>query len=169
MDFEYLCSQMQTHADAIGCLAGGIPEEQAPWKPAPDSWSILEVVNHLYDEECLDFRVRLDLLLRRSDEDWPPIDPVKWVVEREYNRRDLAESVANFLDERERSLAWLHSLESPDWTASIKAPWGEISAGDMFTAWAAHDVLHLRQLVELHWALTGAMAAPHRVDYAGDW
>jgi len=36
-------------------------------------------------------------------------------------------------------------------------------------AWVAHDLLHLRQLVELHYAWTVAKAAPYSLQYAGEW
>jgi len=45
-------------------LTKDINTELAIWKPAPDKWSILEVVNHLYDEEREDFRQRLELVLK---------------------------------------------------------------------------------------------------------
>jgi hypothetical protein len=33
----------------------GVTEAQARWKPAPEEWSILEVINYLCDEEREDF------------------------------------------------------------------------------------------------------------------
>ena len=88
---------------------------------------------------------------------------------RRYNERDLGESLDGFLSARQASLAWLRGLSSPDWDATYQAPWGPIAAGDIFAAWVAHDLLHMRQLVELHWAYTAARLAPYRTDYAGDW
>jgi hypothetical protein len=45
-------------AQSIMQLVSRVSDEQARWKPEADSWSILEVVNHLYDEEREDFRTR---------------------------------------------------------------------------------------------------------------
>ena len=61
------------------------------------------------------------------------------------------------------------SLSEPDWEATYDAPWGPIRAGDLFASWVAHDLLHMRQLVELHWAYTTAALAPYKPDYAGVW
>jgi hypothetical protein len=169
MDLELFITQMNNHAGTIHSLALGIAEEQARWKPDLETWSILEVVNHLYDEEREDFRVRLDHILHHPERAWPPINPKGWVVERGYNQRELSQSVDDFLKERQKSLGWLKGLGSPDWQASVTAPFGQFSAGDMFAAWVAHDLLHLRQLVELHWAYTLHVAEPYRVNYAGDW
>ena len=44
----------------IQAVLAGVDAEQARWKPDADSWSILEVVCHLVDEEREDFRTRLD-------------------------------------------------------------------------------------------------------------
>jgi hypothetical protein len=169
MNLERCAAQMARQAEVIHSLTRGVSDEQARWRPVPESWSILEVVNHLYDEEREDFRVRLDGLLHRPDEPWPGIDPEGWVTERQYNRRNLAQSVGNFLRAREESLAWLRSLTSPDWQAGVESPFGRITAGDMLASWMAHDLLHTRQLVELHWAITFQQVHPFRVEYAGSW
>ncbi len=171
MDFEQALQSMERNSGHARQLCEGVLDDQARWKPEPDSWSILEVINHLYDEEREDFRVRLDIILHDPERPWPGIDPAGWVQARGYNRRELNASLQNWLDERQRSLAWLRELEPVDWNQSGRAPWGgEISAGDMLSAWVAHDVLHLRQLVELHWAyLTSQVLSPFNPQYAGDW
>lgn len=169
MNFENLIQQMRRNAECIRLLVEGISGEQARWKPDAESWSILEVVNHLYDEERADFRIRLDIILHRPEESWPPIDPQGWVSERQYNARELAASLHHFLQERETSLVWLERLSSPNWEAAYQAPFGTIRAGDMFAAWVTHDHLHMRQLVELHRAYTEQLAAPYQLGYAGPW
>jgi len=169
MDLDFFLTQMTIHSEAIRSLTISLTTEQGRWKPDPESWSILEVINHLYDEERLDFRVRLNLILHHPDQPWPPIDPKGWVTERDYNLRDLAPSVDDFLKEREKSIAWLKGLENPDWQATVRVPFGEFSAGDIFTAWVAHDILHMRQMVELHWAYLVDAAEPFKVNYAGEW
>ncbi len=75
----------------------------------------------------------------------------------------------NFLAEREKTLIWLHSLTSPKLETIYTSPFGTMSAGDMFAAMVSHDLLHLRQLVELHWAYTTEALRPYPNDYAGDW
>jgi len=166
---DHIIAQLIHQAAAIRALVHGVPDEQARWKPSPDDWSILEVVHHLYDEEVEDFRAHLDHILYHGDQPWPRIDPGGWVTQRCYNQQDPAEMLAKFLAERETSLAWLRSLVTPDWNASFAMPWGALTAGDMLASWAAHDLLHLRQLVELHYAWTKVSVAPHSVEYAGEW
>jgi len=167
--FEFLRSQMANNARRIQQLIEGVSEEQGHWKPDAETWSILEVLNHLLDEEKLDFRVRLDITLHHSEEPWPPIDPAGWITARKYNQRDIKASLQEFLQERESSLAWLKGLVEPNWKAEYQAPFGQIAAGDLFASLVAHDLLHMRQLVELQWAYTIAQTNPYRTLYAGTW
>jgi hypothetical protein len=90
-------------------------------------------------------------------------------VERKYNDRDLEESLELFLSERQASLEWLETLGEHEWEATYKMPFGSIRAGDMFASWVAHDLLHMRQLVELHRAYMLELVAPFDVTYAGPW
>ena len=167
MELTSIIQQLSRQAQAIQSLASGISEEQARWRPDPESRSILEVVNHLYDEEREDFRSHVDAVL--NDKPWNPIDPDGWVTERDYNQRQLGQSLANFMAEREKSLIWLRELSAPDWELTFQAPFGPLRAGDVLVSWAAHDLLHLRQLVELHYAYTLVSAQPYSVQYAGEW
>jgi hypothetical protein len=91
------------------------------------------------------------------------------VTQRNYNERDWVVSLEGFFREREQSLAWLRGLSSPDWDRAYAAPWGSIAAGDLLAAWVAHDLLHLRQLVEVRWALITSELAPRSARYAGEW
>ncbi len=170
MDAVGLIAQLALSSERIAGLVIDVSAEQARWRPAAEAWSLLEVINHLYDEERQDFRVRLNLILHDPLAAWPPIDPKGWVTERRYNERDLAQSVQGFLAERAASLAWLRGLTAPNWDATVHTLWGwSTTAGDMLAAWAAHDVLHMRQLVELHWAYVSQLAAPCTTIYAGEW
>jgi hypothetical protein len=169
MDDSKIISLLTNNAERIKSMASGISIEQARWKPDLNSWSILEVVNHLYVEERRDFRIRLDIILHHPEQEWPPIDPEGWVIEQKYNERGLESSLENFLEERRVSLEWLDSLGQFDWDEVYQAKFGPISAGDMFCSWAAHDQLHLRQLIELHRGFTELQVKPYQIEYAGQW
>ena len=169
MRLEVLRRELAQGVETIQGLVAGVSVAEARVRPAPDAWSILEVVAHLLDEEREDFRPRLDLVLHRPEEQWIPIDPPGWVTARGYNDRELAATVSEFLTERERSLAWLAGLKAPEWSREYQASFGPITAGDLAASWAAHDLLHTRQLLELRRARLLALTAPHRTGYAGDW
>jgi hypothetical protein len=169
MHLDYVIDRMAANAGIFEILTKGMNAEQAGWKPTPDKWSILEVVNHLYDEEREDFRQRLELVLTDPTLAWPPIAPQEWVTTRAYSERDMDESVNNFLSERQKSLAWLRSLRSPNLESRHERAAGSLSAGDLLASWLAHDFLHIRQLTRLHWQYLTANANPFQTEYAGPW
>jgi hypothetical protein len=169
MNLDFYIARLGENRGVFESLLRGVSVEQARWKPAPEKWSMLEVVNHLYDEEREDFRQHLDFLLHRPGDEWPKIDPQGWVVSRAYNERELGESLANFLREREQSLAWLRTLRAPDWENSRERSWGTINAGEMLASWLAHDFLHIKQLARLHYDYVAEVSAPRKIVYAGEW
>ena len=170
MELAPIRLRLQENADVIAALVANVGEPQARWRPSPDAWSLLEVINHLADEEREDFRPRLDYLLHRPGEPWPPIDPAGWVTARKYNERALGPSLEAFLAERSASLDWLDDLVHPDWRRAEQHPVaGQFTAADMLSSWLAHDYLHIRQLNELHDQYHARQVAPARIDYAGDW
>jgi len=169
MDLKNAVAQLRQQGIAIGSLAADVTEEAARWKPDPESWSILEVLNHLVDEEVFDFRRHSEHMLFTPDQPWPEIDPQGWVTERAYNQRKLDETLRNFERERVNSIRWLGELTQPNWDSKVSFDWGDLTAGDMLVSWLAHDLLHIRQLVELRYQLTAANSLPFRVEYAGKW
>ena len=51
MDLDYCIKLLAGDAQRVQALVEGVGEEQARCKPDPESWSILEVVCHLLDED----------------------------------------------------------------------------------------------------------------------
>jgi len=163
---ESATHRLAASVQVLKALAAGVDDAQARWKPGPERWSILEVVNHLLDEEREDFRHRFRNLLEHPDEPVDPIDPPRWAIDRHYNERELGPSLEAFLSERRASLSWLATLISPDLEAA--SPSGR-TAGELLAAWVAHDLLHVRQITKLHYDYWGREVQPLRLDYAGEW
>lgn len=144
-----------------------VDDEQAHWRPSDDQWSILEVINHLYDEEREDFRRRLDLILNYPGLPWPPIDPQKWVVERDYNSRNIQDSLNRFMDERDKSINWLKTIQNPNWDNEYEFPnIGVIKAGDLLASWLAHDYLHVAQISRIKAGYVGVLSKGYSTKYA---
>ena len=185
MEFSVLYQELQNSTEMIRALLAGVEPEAARLKPSAESWSILEVVCHLYDEEREDFREHLDFILstststrsvrrlkadfHRQKEEWHVIDTEGWVTGRKYNEQNFAEMQEKFFVEREKSLAWLKGLQNPDWAKTYTTPYRTMSAGEMFACWVAHDNLHIRQLVELRRMRLENITKPYNLEYAGDW
>jgi hypothetical protein len=143
-----LIDRLERFADILPAVVDGLSEADARWRPDGTGWSILEIVTHMADEEVEDFRQRVELTLRDPEAAWPPIDPEGWAVERRYNEGRLAEVVERFY--RHPKIGAMH-------------------AGEVFTAWAAHDALHLRQIAKRLYQMTARDGGEYGPDYAGSW
>jgi len=163
LDLQELIRQLASNAQAVRALAQTFSDEQAQWKPGPETWSLKEVLEHLYNEERGDFRRHLKGMFEGTQ---PPRGHVS--VE------SYHQALEGFLTEREASVAWLSALGSPDWEVTTTLRFGPsetmtLSAGDMLVSWVEHDILHLRQMVELMHGWNEKRASPYSVQYAGGW
>jgi hypothetical protein len=170
IDIEKITHQMTSNKQAMHHLIESISAEQAQWKPDPETWSLQETMEHLYNEERIDFRKHLKEMFSEPPQPWGKSNPADYV-----KIESCRQALEGFLTEREASIAWLKSLKSPDWDAASKASFGPenevliLSAGDVLVSWVAHDFLHLRQVNELLYAWNEKQAAPYSVQYAGGW
>lgn len=169
MGFHTLYAELENSTEMIRALLSGVTAQEAQLKPDSESWSILEVLCHLHDEEREDFREHLDFILHRQNDVWHAIDPQAWVTERKYNQQDFRQMQEKFFSERQRSLEWLQSLAGANWSGRYVSQHGSMTAGEMFACWVAHDNLHIRQLVELRRRRIEDITKPYSIQYAGEW
>ncbi len=170
MNLPNLIASLERFGRMLPEIVRDVSVDDSRWKPPDGAWSILEIVCHLSDEEEFDFRARLESTLTDPNSPWPPIAPEAWAVERRYNESDLAAIVARFTSLRSQSVAWLRSLENPDWSGTYRDPEvGPNRAGDILGSWAAHDSLHLRQISKRMYQLAARDAGEYSTRYAGDW
>lgn len=170
MNAPALINSLAGFAATLPVLVARVSDADARFKPSSGAWSILEIVCHLVDEEVEDFRTRLRLTLENPTTPWPPLDPEGVAKSRRYNEQNLAERVGTFVRERRASVAWLRTIQQPNWENAYSHPkWGPISAGMLMTAWAAHDMLHLRQIAKRRYELALRDGSPYSAGYAGAW
>lgn len=144
-----LTRRLRVFPAALEALARTFTEDEARWKPGDKHWSVLEIINHLADEEADDFPARIRMLLQDPAREWPPIDPEGWARDRRYNERSLGDSIERFVKARRESLAWLHGLRGIDWGVAKPHPkFGPMHAGMLLASWCDHDTLHLRQIAK---------------------
>ena len=168
MEAAAIVNELARNRTVFGELLRSRSEAAQRWRPAPAKWSRLEIVCHLYDEEREDFRARVEHTLATPELPAPAIDPEGWVIARNYAGADYAAKVAAFLHEREASVAWLQSLDSPRWDRTYRHPaLGSVSARMFLSNWLAHDYLHIRQLVRYDYQVL-KHASKEDLTYAGD-
>lgn len=165
-----LVDELQQNIEVVAALVEGVDDELAQWRESPDRWSLVEVIAHLADEEREDFRTRTRLTLESPETDWPPIHPPRWVVEREYQKKSLVACLDDLRTERTASIAWLRSLNDPDWSTTYYHPkLGSASARFLLANWVAHDLHHIRQIVRWKYRLLDSGTEGISLWYAGEW
>ena len=131
-------------------LLSDLPVEPLHWKPAPDRWSISEVLAHLSALEA----VYADRVRRMTAEDSPALakydlDGAK--ARQDYSRGSGAENLAQFTSLRRSTVARLTSLPaSAGARTGVHSELGTITLAHMLNEWASHDLGHLRQIEELY-------------------
>jgi hypothetical protein len=169
MQINEIINQLDSNYKVFENLLSINSSEEIKWKPSEDKWCLLEIVNHLYDEEREDFRARLGKILNQ-DSEWDPIDPEGWVTSRNYMEKDYFQVLKNFLEERKKSIEWLRNLKVDDWNIKVTHPkFGEFAAYPMLCNWLAHDYLHIRQIIRLKYQMLEAGLKSGELGYAGEW
>jgi hypothetical protein len=127
-------------------LIKGVPTSKLRKRPAPDKWSVSEIVAHLGDAEIVvGFRMRL--ILGAPGTPIAAFDQDAWVVSGHYEKRDPRKSVEQFRVVREANLALLKSLTPEQWKHyGMHAERGQETIEHILRMMAGHDLNHLRQI-----------------------
>ena len=164
-----ITQELSRNSKVIKELLKGLAKEEYLWKPAPEKWCLLEIICHLHDEECEDFRARTKHALETPTEELPSIDPAGWVKERVYIQQDFDIKLNTFLKERAASVKWLQALTHPKWDNAYEhSKFGSMSAKMFLSNWLAHDYLHIRQILQLKFEYIRHLTK-EPLNYAGDW
>ena len=125
-----------------------LTDEDARWNPAPDRFSVAEVLAHLSHSEGHCYRMRLDRFLTESRPEFEPDDAQMYLDL--YRDADPEDAFDRFEEQRGNNLEFLRDLPAGagDRTALHKQH-GEITLSEMLHEWALHDLGHIRQVAEL--------------------
>jgi hypothetical protein len=169
MDHSNIIENLNSNTGVFEGLLKNKSESEYRWRPSENKWCLLEIVCHLYDEECEDFRGRVRHTLEKPNEPLPMFDQVAWVTERNYFGQNYTEKVSQFLEERRSSINWLKSIKNPSWKNAYNHPkLGPLSAEHFLANWLAHDYLHLRQILRLQFQYL-SVRTNDELTYAGTW
>lgn len=169
MDHHRIIENLSSNQHVFSSILANKNREEYLWKPKADSWCLLEVVCHLYDEEREDFRGRVKHTLETPNEPLPMFDQIAWVKDRKYMEQDYNKMVEKLLAERKNSITWLKSLETPPWKNAYNHPkHGPLSSEHFLANWLAHDFLHIRQIISLQFHYL-KQKSQNELAYAGTW
>ena len=129
-------------------LISELTDDDARWKPAPDRFSVAEVLAHLSHSESHCYRMRLDRFLAEPRPTFEADDAQMHLAL--YRGADPQEAFDRFDEQREANVRYLSSLPSEAGSrVALHEEAGEITLNHMLHEWALHDLGHLRQIAEL--------------------
>jgi hypothetical protein len=109
-----LVSRLREQAEDVRRLTSGLTEDQMAERTAPDRWSLKELVCHLYRIQQV-FTSRIETVLSEEN---PAIVSYEPEGDTEFGKvavRPAAESLGNFLADRDRLTTRLERLTPAEW------------------------------------------------------
>jgi hypothetical protein len=127
-------------------LLKGAPAAKLRKRPAPDKWSVAEIMAHLADSEIVtSFRLRQ--ILGTPGTPIPAYDQDAWAKACRYEKRDARKSLEIFGALREANLALLKSLSAEQWKHhGMHSERGAETIECLVTLIAGHDLNHTQQI-----------------------
>src|SRR6476469_9010325 len=133
----------------LAALLKGKTAKQLKQRPAPDKWSVGEIVAHLADAE-LAISWRLRQVLTNNAIPIQAYDQDLWAKTFNYARRDPLQSLVNFRTLREANIALLKSVPRKLWeNYGVHAERGNESVNHVVKMVAGHDLNHLQQVQKI--------------------
>jgi uncharacterized damage-inducible protein DinB len=140
-----LATQRET-PEVIALLIEGVPDDQLKRRPAPQKWSIVEIVAHLAEDELVtSWRYRQ--MLEAPGCALAGFDQNVWEQLGKYSTWSMDEALDMFRLLRKANLRLLQNLGPEQWQAfGIHAERGRITVQDLATHMAGHDLNHVEQI-----------------------
>lgn len=138
---------------ALERATAGLGDELLRRPEAPGKWSILQVVQHLADNELV-FSCRMRKILAEPEPMLESYDQDLWARQLDYNGGRLDEALARLRSLRMANLGLLRSLDDDQLNrAGFHAERGLESVRRIAQLIAAHDLVHRRQIERIKRAL----------------
>jgi hypothetical protein len=129
-------------------LMAELTDEDVRWKPAPDRFSVGEVLAHLSHSEGYCYRTRLDRFMKEDNPEFES-DDAQFHLEL-YRNADPEDSFDHFEEQRETNVEFLRDLpKGAGVRKAVHKKVGPITLQQMLHEWAMHDLGHVRQVAEL--------------------
>jgi hypothetical protein len=118
-------------------------------RPAPEKWSIAEILAHLADVEIVvSWRIRA--ILGAPGTPLQAMDQDGWVTAGHYDKRDPRKSIELFRVLREANVALFKTLTPEQWKHhGIHSERGAETVEHIVRLYAGHDLNHTRQIEQI--------------------
>ena len=132
----------------IARLVKGVSKKKLSQRPAPDTWSVTEVLAHLADSELV-YGFRIRIILEASGTPIQGTNQDAWAEFSDYAKQDPALSLEAFRITRERLVRLLKGLPRESWDFyGLHSERGKETVTRVAEMLAGHDVNHVKQIRE---------------------
>jgi uncharacterized damage-inducible protein DinB len=142
-----LVAPLAATPDLVAALAAGLDADTLGRRPAPEEWSMKEVLAHLMELDSRLFLPRFRLMGTEDAPRFQAFDPVAWAAERDRREGRFEDDLATFRRARAETLAYLATL--PPGAAErpgLSGFFGPLTLAQYVTHMADHDLEHLAQM-----------------------
>lgn len=124
-----------------------LPKEMWQWKPAPEKWSIHEVLIHIADSEVNSF-VRCRRFIAEPGSGVYGYDENKWAAHLHYHSQSVNDSLALFRMLRKASYELIQQVDEQVWkTATVQhSENGTVTFEEWLKTYEEHIPVHIRQM-----------------------
>lgn len=124
----------------------GLTPKQLKSRPAPQKWSVAEILAHLADAEVV-ASWRMRFVIGANGTVIEAFDQDVWAAAFQYGKRDAKQSLEVFRVLRENNLAMLKALPVEAWDYyGMHKERGKETVAHMARMFAGHDTNHLKQV-----------------------
>ena len=139
----------------LSAVLRNLPKKMWLYKPAPDRWSIHEIIVHLADSEASSY-VRCRHLIAEPGKPMPEFDPALWAGTLGYFHQSTREALEIIRRLRRMTYQLLITLPEPIWLHRLQHPTdGEISLETWIEDQERHIPHHIEQVKENYAAWIG--------------
>jgi len=133
----------------LAALIKGVDKKRLSKRPAPERWSIAEIIAHLADAEIV-AGWRMRQILSTNGVPIQGFDQNTWAATFNYRRQDTRQSLETFRALREYNLAMLKSVPKSSWeNYGMHQERGKETARHVLRMFAGHDVNHVLQVEKI--------------------
>jgi len=129
-------------------LACGLDPSAWSYKPAPDEWSLNEIICHLRDTEREIHQMQIELFKEQNEPFIPRPDTSLWASQRDYLHEDGPLALKEFNEARRRTLEVIRqsTVDPSMWERKARhAIFGPTNFLEVISFSADHDRMHIQQ------------------------
>jgi hypothetical protein len=136
-------------AEVLAMVLTGAAGEEVDFTPAPDRWSIRQIMAHLADAELVGAH-RLRLVIAEENPSLTSFDEKAWTKNLDYARRKPTQSLDTFRRLRAENYELLKELpEAAFERTGVHSENGPMTLRRLLAGYADHAESHARQLQEI--------------------